>query len=178
MKYNHITGQQAFELPKTLSTSTGVILMPTPDDLIAAGWCLPDVIDEPIPDGMVRREWTGIDIVDGVPVRRYVYITQVEADAEAATQEAAEASRIQGLAETYGERVAALAALLDALDYEMPIDYEVVANKITHKVLTGELLPEQQSKAALLPNAYERCREVMSDEDMVKVGDVLKAMVQ
>jgi hypothetical protein len=121
-------------------------------------------------EGMVATGSMTINIIDGVAYKHYDTITQEQYDEQQALDEA---SRIQGLAENYGQRVAALGAYLQVFGYAMPIDPDRVFSELTTKLLTGQITPEDQPKVSLLKDAYDYARQAMSDEDMVKVGEVL-----
>lgn len=92
-------------------------------------------------------------------------------------QQTARIAEIAAMAQQYGQRVGILATLLSRFGMELPIEPDTAYQTIEDGIVANAWTPEQLAMIPLLRDAYDRAKEVMTDNDIAAVASVIGGAV-
>lgn len=92
-------------------------------------------------------------------------------------QQTARMAEIAAMAQQYGQRVGILATLLSRFGMELPIEPDAAYQTIEDGIAANAWTPEQLAMIPLLRDAYDRAKEVMTDNDIAAVAIVIGGAV-
>jgi hypothetical protein len=146
------------------------IANPTERDLIGHGWR--PFVRASIPDGHVAI--AGSKTLQESVGTVYETIETEPIEIHAARRDAANQSRIEGLAEAHGGKVAALAMALAQFGLAIPISEAEAMSRIEGMIARKEMTMQQFVLLGTLGAAWEACKAVMQPEDVPGVFDQIK----
>jgi hypothetical protein len=158
----HVADQAQIRLPN--------IANPSERDLIGHGWR--PYVRATIPEGQVPIAGSKTLTESGGTV--YETIETEPLEIHAARRDAAEQSRIEGLAESHGGKVAALAMALAQFGLAIPISEAEAMSRIEGMIARKELSMQQFVLLGTLGAAWEAVKAVMQPEDVPGVFDLIK----
>jgi hypothetical protein len=91
--------------------------------------------------------------------------------------QSARLSEVASMAQQYGQRVGILATLLSRFGMALPIEPDEAYQTIEDGIAAGAWTPEQLAMVPLLRDAYDRAKEVMTDNDIAAVASVIGGAV-